>query len=153
MLRSLQLSYHRWLVVECSTSHEPSYCIVPPLGVYFISIQAARLPFATSPVPQYPVGAYAPFFGDPAGNDRIDEEGNDISLLSIFIKDIADIQQAIFGLSIVRNKRDVHLGLKPEEFALRQQILTAARAVLIAERKFRLSQMYNYWTEARVQSK
>lgn len=99
---------------------------------------------------KYPINLYAPFFGDEHADDnRVDTKGRDITLLSVFIKDLADIDRAIYGISIVRNKVDSRLGLTPEQFAARQQILTAARSVLIAERKKRLEEMYSYWSAAR----
>jgi hypothetical protein len=101
-------------------------------------------------MPQHKMSEYVALFGDEhAGSDREDATGADITLLSVFIRDLADIQQAITGISIIRNKRSSHLGLTPDQFAARQQILSAARAVLISERKQRLEQMFNYWSQQR----
>jgi len=95
-------------------------------------------------MPQYDKSEYIPFFGDEHANDD-----KDLGVLGVYMKDISDIQRAITGISIVRNKHNSHIGLTPEQFAARQQVLTMARAVLVSERKKRMEQLYSHWTEKR----
>ena len=95
-------------------------------------------------MPEYDKSEYIRLFGDEHANDD-----RDTGLLGVYIKDISDIQRAITGISIVRNKQNSHYGLTPEQFAARQQVLTMARAVLVSERKKRLEQMFTYWSGQR----
>lgn len=94
-------------------------------------------------MPQHSRSDYAPFFGDELADAvRTDGEGRDISLfVHVVLPDLADLQRAISAISRVRNKSQAYVGLSPEQYAARQQLLLAARSILVAERNKIIAQI------------
>lgn len=94
---------------------------------------------------------YIPFFGDSRAHSvEIDGEGNDISqLVHVQMLDLAQLNLAIRAITMVRNKREAQLGLSPEQFGMRQNVLLAARAVLLAERNSIIKQVKSTLLDAK----